>query len=93
MPTISLKENKDLIDALSNNLAVHTHAVISETQPTTGLKDGLIWYKASADETKIYLNGSFRSVGGTVKGTLDLSGEVDATHRLRIPVGVDKFAT
>lgn len=39
-------------------------AVISTTEPTTGLIDGLTWYNPTTDETKIYLNGAFRSVGG-----------------------------
>jgi len=39
--------------------------VISETEPTTGLYSGLVWYKPSTNQTKQYLNGAFRSVGGS----------------------------
>lgn len=36
----------------------------SETEPTTGLSDGVFWYNPIDDETKMYLNGEFKDIGG-----------------------------
>jgi phage-related tail fiber protein len=38
--------------------------VIAETEPSTDLKEGLVWYQNSVDTAKMYLDGSFRDVGG-----------------------------
>src|SRR5690554_1250466 len=38
--------------------------IISETEPTEDLFDGLIWYNPITSETKIYLNKEFKYIGG-----------------------------
>lgn len=52
----------DMMDPLqvANTVAI---PVVSETEPTTGLIDGVLWYNPSTKIVKIYLNGAFTSLG------------------------------
>lgn len=38
--------------------------VKSETEPTTGLSEGLLWYHPTEESIKIYIGGKFQSMGG-----------------------------
>lgn len=51
-------------------------AVVSDTEPTSNLTEGQIWYNPSTGESKAYLDGAFRDIsggGGTGGGNLYLS--------------------
>ncbi|WIT26230.1 hypothetical protein [Bacillus phage SPO1L3] len=52
----------DMMDPLqvANIVAI---PIISETEPTTGLIDGVLWYNPSTKLVKIYLSGAFTSLG------------------------------
>ncbi|WIT25834.1 hypothetical protein [Bacillus phage SPO1L1] len=45
---------------VANTVAI---PIISETEPTTGLMDGVLWYNPSTRVVKIYLNGAFTNLG------------------------------
>lgn len=50
--------------------------VESETEPTTGLRDGLFWYQPSTEQTKMYIDGSFRNIGGKGSIFTEISNQV-----------------
>ncbi|ACI91002.1 gp18.2 [Bacillus phage SPO1] len=52
----------DMMDPLevANTVAI---PIISETEPTTGLMDGVLWYNPTTKIVKIYLKGAFTSLG------------------------------
>lgn len=56
--------DKVKIDGIENFATSTPHPVESEEEPTADLSEGLIWYKPSVQETKIYLGGQFRDAGG-----------------------------
>lgn len=45
---------------IANTVAI---PIISETEPTTGLMDGVLWYNPTTKIVKIYLKGSFTNLG------------------------------
>jgi len=55
-----------LNENITNKLNIETFpikAIKSEEEPTYD-EDGILWYKPSADETKVFFNGEFRDLGG-----------------------------
>jgi hypothetical protein len=64
--------------------------VKSETEPTTGLGEGLLWYKPSNGLTQMYLDGQFKSIGGGGSLITPFFGRATTTSitsTLAIPVG------
>lgn len=67
-------------------------AVTGTVQPSTGLVEGLMWYNPTLDETKVFLNGAFKDVGG--KDAQTLNG-LSATSFIRsdVPDSIDGVLT
>lgn len=63
--------------------------VKSESEPVTGLVDGLFWYNPVKEETKMYLNGEFREIGGGGSVITPIFGQtttVAVTNEVTIPI-------
>jgi hypothetical protein len=56
--------DKSKLDAIEAGATATAYPVVSETQPTTGLKEGLVWYKDSTKDTQMYIGGAFKHIGG-----------------------------
>lgn len=51
------------------DVSMLTTPVVSSTQPTENLKDGLVWFNDLDNSVKMYINGQFRSMGGSGGGS------------------------
>lgn len=57
-------ENSIVVSDERKFTSVTKEPVVSNIEPNTGLYEGLIWYNPEKDETKVFLNGLFREIGG-----------------------------
>ncbi|MCY9737453.1 hypothetical protein M5X17_27510 [Paenibacillus alvei] len=58
------KEGYEKLDGIEEKATATAYPVVSEDEPSQDLKEGLVWYKKSADQATMYLDGKFRNVGG-----------------------------
>lgn len=62
-PTDSMKTMVDKINSIRESLG---STVVSTTEPTENLENGLVWYNPETNITVMYLDGSFRDTGMTI---------------------------
>lgn len=86
----------EMMDPLQKSDIVTT-PILSDTEPTLNLTDGVLWYNTTSKEVKIYLNGSFRPLGDGSGSAESASYEgyqkriVLNTASNTIDIGIDSF--
>lgn len=89
------KEHFSKVEGIEAKATATAYPVISDTEPTTNLKEGLVWYAPQKDETKIYLNGSFRNVS-SADGTKFKTSRLESVYiamagETLIPLNIDSY--